>query len=208
VTWIDDENGLRDHYRDPSQLVLDKSIDRIDEGAAGFLAAATLAVVATSGPDGNDASPRGGPPGFVRVLDPGHVAFGDLAGNNRLDTYTNITTHPQVGLLMIVPGLEETLRINGRARMSTDPAVLEATAIDERTPKVAVVIEVSECYIHCAKALRRSGIWDRSQWPEVEARPSPAAIITRHLDLDVDPALVAADLEKGYEATLWMEGGK
>lgn len=208
MTWIDGEDDLRAHYRDPVQPVLDKSIDHIDEGAAGFLAAATLAVVATSGPDGNDASPRGGPPGFLRVLDAGHVAFGDLSGNNRLDTYTNLTTHPDVGLLVIVPGLEETLRVNGRARISTDPDVLAATAIDARTPKVAVVIAVDECYIHCAKALRRAGVWDPDRWPEPGTRPSPAAIITTHLDLDIDPALVEADLERGYEATLWLEGGK
>lgn len=208
MTWIDDEDDLRARYRDPVQPVLDKSIDHVDEGAAGFLAAATLAVVATSGPDGNDASPRGGPPGFLRVLDEGHVAFGDLSGNNRLDTYTNLTSHPNVGLLVIVPGLEETLRVNGRARLSTDPDVLAATAIDDRTPKVAVVIAVDECYIHCAKALRRSGVWDPDRWPEPGTRPSPSAIITKHLDLDIDPALVEADLEQGYEATLWLEGGK
>lgn len=205
--WIDDEAALRAHYREPGRLVLDKSIDHVDEGAAGFLAATSLVVVATSGPDGNDASPRGGPPGFVRVLDRGHVAFADLAGNNRLDTFGNITTHPQVGLLCIVPGVEETLRLNGRARLTAEPGVLDATAIDERRPKVAVVIAVDECYIHCGKALRRAGVWDPAAWPADGARPSPAAIITEHLGLDVDPQLVADDLESGYRATIWEHGG-
>lgn len=202
-----DEAQLRANYREPSQRVLDKAIDHVDEGAAGFLAATTLAVVATSNDDGNDASPRGGPPGFITVLDEKHIAFGDLAGNNRLDTYANIATHPAVGILCIVPGVEETLRINGQGTLTTDPSVLEATAIDGRMPKVAVVVEVDECFIHCGKALRRAGAWTPDTWPTDGARPSPAAIITRHLDLDIDPELVAADLEAGYERTLWERGG-
>lgn len=208
MTWIEDRDALREHYRDPGDIVLRKAIDHVDEGAAAFLAATTLVVVATSGPDGNDASPRGGPPGFVRVLDGANVAFADLAGNNRLDTFTNITEQPEVGLLCIIPGVEETLRINGRARLTDDPAVLEATAIDERVPKVAAVVAVRECYIHCGKALRRAGAWDPSSWPADGERPSPAAIITQHLELDVDPQLVADDLEAGYKATLWEHGGR
>ena len=91
--------------------------------------------------------------------------------------------------------------------MSTDADVLAAVAFDERTPKVAVVLDVDECFIHCAKALRRSGIWDTSTWPGEGARPSPAAILTTHLDLDVSPDLVAADLEAAYQHTLWEHGG-
>lgn len=202
-----DAGQLRATYRAPSQLVLDKAIDHVDEGAAGFLAATTLVVVATSSEDGNDASPRGGPPGFVAVLDEQRIAFGDLSGNNRLDTYGNIAAHPSLGLLCIVPGVEETLRINGRSRLTTDPAVLVATAIDGRLPKVAVVVDVEECYIHCGKALRRAGIWRPETWPADGARPSPAAILTSHLDLDVDADVVAADLETGYQKTLWERGG-
>lgn len=207
MTWIDDRTELRHRYREPSERVLRKAIDHVDAGAAGFLAATSLVVVATSGPDGNDASPRGGPAGFVRVLDPGHVAFADLAGNNRLDTFTNITAHPQVGMLCIVPGVEETLRINGRARLTADPIVLDATAIDDRRPRMAVVVAVEECYVHCGKALRRAGVWDPGSWPVDGARPSPAAILTDHLGLDVDPEVVAADLEDGYRATIWEHGG-
>jgi len=204
---IDNEDELRSLYRPAGAGVIRKQIDHVDEGAAGFLAAATLAIVATAGPNGADASPRGGPPGFVKALSPKQIAFGDLAGNNRLDTYANLTNQPAMGMLFIVPGLEETLRINGRARVSTHADVLAAVAFDERTPKVAVVLDVDECFIHCAKALRRSGIWDTSTWPEEGARPSPVAILTTHLDLDVSPDLVAADLEAAYQHTLWEHGG-
>ena len=142
------------------------------------------------------------------MLDPNHLAFADLAGNNRLDSYSNIVDHPEVGILFLIPGLEETLRVNGRAQLTTDPGVLEATAIEGTRPKVAVVIEVSECFVHCAKAVRRAGLWDPEGWPEPDDRPNPAAIITQHLELDVDPALVEADLERGYQVTMWLEGGE
>jgi predicted pyridoxine 5'-phosphate oxidase superfamily flavin-nucleotide-binding protein len=128
----------------------------------------------------------------VKVLNEHQVAFGDLSGNNRLDTYANLTAQPAVGMLCIVPGVEETLRLNGRARISTDPAVLAAVAFDDRTPKVAVVIDVDECYIHCGKALRRAGVWDTDSWPAEGERPSPAAILTAH----------------GYVHTLWEHGGE
>lgn len=198
---------LREHYRDPGDGAKRKEIDHLDGGARDFLAATTLAIVATFGPSGADNSPRGGPPGFLRVLDEGRLAFGDLSGNNRLDTYSNLTEYPQVGLLCIVPGLEETMRLNGTAHLTTDPAVLEATAIEGRVPKVAVVVDVAECYIHCAKALRRSGIWDTSTWPDAHERPSPAAILVEHVDIDVEPSVVEAELEAGYRETLWERGG-
>jgi PPOX class probable FMN-dependent enzyme len=195
-------------YRAPHEAVVRKQQPRVDEASATFVAASPLVVVATTSDDGTDASPRGGPPGFVTVLDEGHLAFGDLSGNNRLDSYRNIDAHPEVGMLFLIPGVEETLRVNGRASLTTDPAVLERTAIDGRVPKVAVVVEVTECFVHCAKALRRSGVWDPSTWAAPEDQPSAAAVFVTHLGLDVDPELVAADLELGYQVTIWEPGGE
>lgn len=209
---IADETALGEHYRAPHDAVRNKHIDHVDGGVAEFLAATTLIVLATVGDDGADASPRGGPPGFVQVLDPRRVAFADLAGNNRLDSYRNIASGPggarPVGILGIVPGLEETLRLNGRATLSIDLDVRRRVAIDERVPKVACIVEVDECYIHCGKALRRAGVWTPDAWPEAVERPSPAAILRDHLDLDVEPQLIADDLEAGYRATLWEHGGQ
>jgi PPOX class probable FMN-dependent enzyme len=204
---IPDAAALRDHYRDPHPLVLKKVVPEVDEAAATFLAASPFFVLATASAEGADASPRGGPPGFVRVLDRGRIAWADLAGNNRLDSFQNVVQQADVGLLFFSPGVEETLRVNGRAELSTDPAVLAAVAFDEVHPKVAVVVHVTECYVHCAKALRRAALWDPASRPAPEARPSAAAIITRHLELDVDPSVVEADLEAGYRRTLWVEGG-
>lgn len=154
---VSDAADLDELYRPPHPLVLDKVVDHIDPSVEEFLAQAPLVVLATSDGASVDASPRGGPPGFLRVLDDRHIAFGDLAGNNRLDSYRNLVTHPSVGLLAIVPGLHETVRINGQASLVTDTTTRERCAIGGRVPKVAIVVEVSECYLHCGKAFRRGG---------------------------------------------------
>jgi PPOX class probable FMN-dependent enzyme len=204
---IDRHATLRSRYRPPSQPVVDKSIDHLDDGATGFIERSPLFVLATTSADGADASPRGGPPGFVRVLDRQRLAFADLAGNNRLDSYTNLIEHPSVGLLFVIPGVDETLRVNGRAWLTDGSEILERCAIDGRLPKLAVGVTVAECFIHCAKALRRAAVWDVSTWPVGADRPSAAAIINDHLQLDLDPAVIEADLEVGYAATMWQPGG-
>lgn len=204
---IDQHATLRARYRPPSQLVVDKSIDHLDDGAAGFIERSPLFVFATTSADGTDASPRGGPPGFVRVLDRHRLAFADLSGNNRLDSYTNLLERPSVGLLFIVPGVDETLRVNGIAWLADDPDLLDRCEIDGRVPRLAVGITVAECFIHCAKALRRAAVWEPSTWPVGRDRPSAAAIINDHLQLGMDPAVIEADLEAGYAATLWQPGG-
>ncbi|MDY7102105.1 MAG: MSMEG_1061 family FMN-dependent PPOX-type flavoprotein [Actinomycetota bacterium] len=206
---IGDEAALRDRYRPASKAVLEKSRPKIDPKAAGFIAASPFVVLATTSDSGTDASPRGGPPGFVKVLDEHHLAFGDLSGNNRLDSYANVVTHDRVGLLFLVPNVGETLRVNGRARVTTDPAVLERTQIDDgRTPKVALVVEVDECFIHCAKALRRSSLWEPGTWAPAGSSPSAAEVITDQFQLDIDPKVIETDLEADYEATLWEQGGR
>ena len=132
---IRDEADLRDHYRPAHQAVLDKARPKIDPKAAGFIAASPFMVLASTSASGTDASPRGGPPGFVTVLDEHHLAFGDLSGNNRLDSYANIVEHAHVGLLFLVPGVGETLRVNGRATLTTEPSVLAADHDRRRAPE-------------------------------------------------------------------------
>lgn len=198
---------LRERYGATPERVLRKIVDRIDDGARSFIAASPFFVLATSSPTGTDASPRGGPPGFVAVIDEHRVAFGDLSGNRILDSLGNIVADPRVGLLFTVPGLDETLRLNGRATLTTDPDVLEACRIDGRVPRVAVGVDVEQVYVHCAKAFRRSGLWDPSSWLDPSERPDVACILRDHLEIDVAPELIAADLEKGYVATMWELGG-
>lgn len=208
TTPMRDEDAIRARYHPAHPAILAKARPRVDAKAADFVAASPFVVLATTSASGTDASPRGGPPGFVKVLDPERVAFGDLAGNNRLDSYVNIVDRPEVGMLFLVPGVGETLRINGRASVTSAPDVCELVAIDGVQPKVAVVVDVDECYIHCAKALRRSGLWDPDTWSAPAARPSAAEVIVDQYQLDVEPALVEADLEAGYQETIWTGGGR
>jgi predicted pyridoxine 5'-phosphate oxidase superfamily flavin-nucleotide-binding protein len=118
-----------------------------------------------------------------------------------------VVAEPGVGLLFLVPGVGETLRVNGTASVTDDPSVLDACAVDGRRPRVAVVVEVTECYIHGAKAVRRAGLWDAESWAAADERPDGAAIIGAHVGLP-DAAAVRDALEAGYERTMWEVGGE
>jgi uncharacterized protein len=204
---IDDRAALRRYYADPHPAIANKAIDHIDPRSRDFIARAPFVVLATTGDRGTDASPRGGPPGFVRVLDERRVALGDLAGNRRLDSFENVLSNPAVGLLLLVPGVGETVRINGQACLTTDPAVLDACTIDGTRPGVALGIDVDEVFLHCAKAFRRSRLWDPTSWPADGERPRAGEIVRSQFDLDVPAETIEADLEAGYRATMWEPGG-
>jgi PPOX class probable FMN-dependent enzyme len=205
---ITDGAELRGLYRPAHPNVRAKSIDHLDDEARRFIALSPFVVVSTAGGSRVDASPRGGPPGFVTVLDDKRLALGDLAGNNRLDSLGNIVERPAVGLLFLVPGRGETLRVNGQATITTDPAVLDTCRVDGRLPKVAVGVDVEECFVHCAKAFRRSGMWEPASWPDLAAVPTAGTMFKAHLGLDgIDAELIDADLEAGYQATMWEVGG-
>lgn len=151
---------LRAHYRTPSRSSLAKQIDHLDGHCATFLARSPFVVVASASADGScDVSPKGGRPGFVRVLDPHRLAIPDLGGNNRLDSLRNLVERSGVALLFCIPGLGETLRVNGTATITTDPDVLDACADGTLRPRVAIGVDVQEVYLHCGKALRRSELW-------------------------------------------------
>lgn len=201
-----DVDALRQHYAQPHPVVQGKQIDHVDAAAAEVIARSPLVMVGTRGHGGADVSPRGGPPGFVAVLDEGRLALGDLAGNRRLDSFENVLQDPRIGLLFLVPGMSETLRVNGRATLTTDPGVLEACAFEGTRPHVALGVDVDEVFLHCAKAFRRSGVWDPSTWPDAAERPSPGRIFRDHLGLDVPAEAIEADLEAGYAASMWEPG--
>ena len=182
IRTLDD---LTSRFRDPGQRALDKEFDRIDAASAAFIDRSPFLVLATSDGAGSvDASPRGGPPGFVRRLDDRHVAIPDLNGNNRLDSYRNLIAHPHAGILMIVPGSDETLRINGPAALSDDPDLLAGFTKELRPPKLAVVVETAEIYGHCAKAFRRGRMWRPEAWDELADAPDLAAMYACHWDMD------------------------
>ncbi len=205
------ETDVRAVYnRGASERALQKKIDHLDAHCVTFLEHATFVLIGTRAADGTaDVSPKGGLPGFVVALDAHRLAIPDLAGNNLLDSFTNLVNDPGIGLLFIVPGVDETMRINGRACITQEPAVLEAlTARDPRVaPTTAIGVEVEEAFMHCAKAFRRGVMWKPEAWPESSAVPSLGCVLRDHAKLgDVDVAVVDALLEDSYHATMWQPG--
>jgi PPOX class probable FMN-dependent enzyme len=199
------QEQVRELYRHPHELVRRKKIDRLDDGCRAVIAAAPFVLLATSGADGRcDVSPRGGPAGFVQVLDEHRLAIPDLSGNNLIDSITNIVANPHVGLLFVLPGRDETLRVNGRAWLVTDGAVLDGFTAELKRPKAAIGVAVEDAFIHCAKSFRRGHVWDPATWAP-DAAPSAAELLTCHIQLDATPAQLAADLEQGYARDLAAE---
>lgn len=207
VTSISELEAL---FGTPGRRALAKEIHALDDHCRSFLAHCPFVAMGTTNPDGTgDVSPKGGPAGFVHVLDDHTIAWGELPGNNRLDGYRNLVRDPRIGLLFMIPGIDETLRINGTGVVTTDPALLRATALDvgdgARPPRVAVVVDVTEAFIHCAKALRRSSLWQPSRWPDTGSMATIACMLVAHTGLEGDPdgSKTAAALESAYETTLW-----
>jgi uncharacterized protein len=200
------EAELRAIFPPPGRRARDKQIDRLDDHCRALIAHAPFVAIGTTNADGTgDVSPKGGPPGFVTVLDDHRLAMGELPGNNRLDGYLNLVANPAIGMLFLVPGVGETLRVNGEGYVTTDPDVLAACALDGRPPKVALGVVVREAFIHCAKALRRASLWEPERWPGLEDLPTIACMLVAHagIDGDADGTKTAAALETAYATTLW-----
>jgi PPOX class probable FMN-dependent enzyme len=158
---VTDEAALRTVYPKVSKPIRDKAIDYLDDFALKFIALSPFFCIGTSRPDSlADVSPRGGDPGFVHALGAKQLAFPDRPGNNRLDTLTNIMHAPAVGLLFFVPGIDETLRINGTATVSVHDSLMNRFVVDGRRPRSVIVVDVVEVYLHCSKALKRSDLWN------------------------------------------------
>ena len=146
-------------YAPPADRIQKAVLDHLVDFHAAYLKAATFFCLATSGPQGLDASPRGGPPGFVRMLDAHTIAYADWPGNNRIESLRNLQSNDHVGLLFIFPGLEIFMRINGRARVVNDRDLLTELREGERMPKTATVVQIDEVLFHCGKAINRAGLW-------------------------------------------------
>lgn len=156
---------LREILGEPWPLVIEKVHDELTEDDLGLLARAPFCAVSTSDADGNcDTSPRGGKPGFTRVLDARTLVLPDLPGNRRGDSFHNILSNPHVGLLYLIPGAMTVLRINGRARILTDAPFFDEMAVKGRRPDLALVVDIDEIYLHCPASLKRSGVWAPETW--------------------------------------------
>jgi PPOX class probable FMN-dependent enzyme len=200
------EAELRAIFPPPARGAVAKQVDRLDDNCRALIAHAPFVAIGTTNADGTgDVSPKGGPPGFVRVLDDHRLAMGELPGNNRLDGYRNLVDNPAIGMLFLVPGIGETLRVNGEGYVTSDDDVLEACAIDGRRPRVALGVVVREAFIHCAKALRRSNLWEPPKWPATADMPTIACMLVAHVGVtgDDDGKKTEASLEAAYATTLW-----
>jgi PPOX class probable FMN-dependent enzyme len=160
ISMITDIEALKALHRPPLSRASDKVLDHLDRHCRDILALSPFCVLSSQGPDGQDVSPRGDPPGFIRVLDDRHLLLPDRVGNNRLDNFANLLSNPMIGLLVLVPGMDETLRINGRAQITDDDRLLADSKMQGKVPKIGLLITVNEAFLHCPKAFVRSGLWD------------------------------------------------
>ena len=169
---------LRAFYPAPKERALRKELTRLDPHCRRFIGLSPFVVLASAGADGAlDASPRGGTPGFVKAPDEHTLLIPDAPGNHRLDTLENIVATGRLGLLFMIPGVDETLRVNGRALLSTDPSLIEQAADERRRPVVVIQVQVEQAYLHCAKAFMRSRLWEPGARVERSVLPSMGRMI-------------------------------
>jgi PPOX class probable FMN-dependent enzyme len=178
---------LTARYNPPTERAIRKQIDRLDEHCRAFIAASPFVLLATASPEhGADCSPRGDHPGWVEVADDSTLLLPDRRGNNRIDSLRNIVLSPPVGLLFMAPGVNETLRINGRAHLSVDPDLLARFTVDGKPPTCVVVVRVVEAFMQCARALVRSDLWNPDKRVDRASLPSMGTILAAHTGGAVD----------------------
>lgn len=189
----------------PGNLVKNKVINHLDEHCVNFLSLSPFCLISTSDKYGQcDVSPRGDKPGFALILDKKRLVLPERPGNRRVDSMRNIISNPSVGLLFLIPGLGETLRINGRACLIKDNELLDKMSENEKKPVIGIAVEVEECYIHCAKAFKRSGLWEPDTWEEKDNLPSAAKILSNHAKLaNLNPQEIESILVKDYKEQLY-----
>jgi PPOX class probable FMN-dependent enzyme len=172
------EQELREIIGTPASRPVQKERPTLDTHTRAFIARSPFLLIATAGADGRcDVSPKGDAPGFVLILDDTRLVIPDRPGNKRLDGMTNLLANPHVGLIFVVPGREETLRVNGRAWITRDKTLLEQMVVEGKAPRLAIGVEVEQCFMHCPKAFKRSHLWAPEQWPASDALPSMARVL-------------------------------
>ena len=163
---------LRSILDEPSELVTRKSLSFLDKHCGAFIGRSPFLILTTADADGNaDVSPKGDPPGFVKILDKHTLAIPDRPGNHRADSMENILQNPQVGLLFLIPGKTETLRVSGTAQIVRDQNLRDSMSVRDRSPALAIVVSIEEAFFHCSKCMLRSKLWQPEQWPSLEGLP-------------------------------------
>jgi PPOX class probable FMN-dependent enzyme len=199
------EAEIRAMLGTPSALAVKKQLAALDVHCRNFIARSPFLLLATSDAGGRcDVSPKGDPAGFVLVLDDTHLVVPDRPGNKRLDGVRNILSNPHVGLIFLAPGKDETLRVNGRACVIRDAEILDRMSVDGKRPQLGIGVTVEEVFFHCAKAFRRSGLWQPARWPDVSDLPGPARVFfDQAKPTDETLEQLAARLEDGYRNKLY-----
>ncbi len=201
VTSLED---LRRLYKAPGDGAIRKELRLLDRHSRAFIAKSPFLLIGSSDSQGNaDVTPRGDKPGFVAVLDDRTIAIPDRPGNNRLDTLENIVAEPAVGLLFLIPNMNETLRLNGHARITADEGLRERLAVDGKRPTTVLVVQVRSVYMHCAKAFLRSGLWAPETWPARSEMPTLGEILKDQIAYAATSAEADEALAQAYAKTMW-----
>ncbi|MCX2734316.1 pyridoxamine 5'-phosphate oxidase family protein [Saccharopolyspora sp. NFXS83] len=197
IAAVSSDAELRELVKEPHPAIAEKSIDRVDEQSCLFLSASPFFLLATTSSDGSlDVSPRGDPAGGVLVEDEGRtLVFADRPGNRRLDSLHNILRHPQVGMLFMVPGVNDTLRVNGTATIVREAPYFERLEVEGKRPDLAISVRIDELFLHCAKAFLRSSLWDPARWPDRESVPSAGRIAKSQAGAKVPERVLNAALK-------------
>jgi PPOX class probable FMN-dependent enzyme len=193
-------------YGQPLERSVRKQLDHLDDYSRAFIAASPLVIIGTQGTKPNamaDNSPRGDVPGFVQVADDQTLLLPDRRGNNRVDTLHNILNNPRVGLLFLVPGVHETFRVNGEAVISRDPELIERFAVQGKTPRTVLIVQVKEAYVHCSRALVRADLWNPAKHARPGAVPSFGTIMAAHTCGFVDAQALDEENRVRVPATLY-----
>ena len=201
---IQTKQELEEILGKPSEVVFNKSITVIDKHCATFIAHSPFITIASSDSAGNiDISPKGDPAGFVKVIDEKTLAIPDRKGNRRADTFRNLLERPQIGILFMIPGVRETLRVNGTAQIVKDIAVRELLVHKGKIPQLALIVSVEEAFIHCAKCIIRSNLWTTENPTIKDQIPSLATIVKDHAALDAPVELLEKYLKEDEEKGLY-----
>jgi hypothetical protein len=204
MKFIETKEQLREIYRQPGDGSVRKELRQLDMHAKGFLSRSPFVLIGSQDGHGNaDVTPKGDKPGFVKVLDDTTIAIPDRPGNNRLDTWENVVQNPAVGLIFLIPGMNETLRINGDGKLTADPDMREQFAVDGKPAVAALIVRIKAVYMHCAKAFMRSQLWQPDTWPERFELPTLGQIMRDQLALSESSEDLDSNLAESYRNSMW-----
>lgn len=201
---VNSRKRLREIIGEPAPAIISKVIDHIDDVCARYIAASPFCVIGTRGADGlQDQSPKGDPAGFVKVQNQKTLIIPDRLGNKRVDSFENLLVNPELAIIFLIPGYSYTLRVSGTAKIIRDEALATELTVNGKTPNLLLAMTVEEAYMHCAKAIARSKIWDESGWPDLANVPSLAEAMVTHGKLSRTNNEMQAIIDKDFETKMY-----